>query len=224
MQDDDTSLNLPPSFSRNPDAEEARLEAKEYPQYLLAKSFFDCREYDRCANVFLPSQAGPMYLSDIAASSSLRTPTKSGQLKAQDRASITPKAPVPVTKELPLLSQKSLFLALYAKYMSGEKKKDEESEYILGPADGGSVVNKELVTLTRLLEGWFSNRVARGLEDRNQGWLEYLYGIVLAKGKMDEDAKRWLIQSVRLCPFNWGAWLELNGLLNNHEDVRHVPA
>ncbi|GAB7330617.1 hypothetical protein MBLNU13_g02193t2 [Cladosporium sp. NU13] len=32
------------TLNTNPDRREARLEAKELPRYLLAKSFFDCRE------------------------------------------------------------------------------------------------------------------------------------------------------------------------------------
>jgi anaphase-promoting complex subunit 8 len=32
----------------------------------------------------------------------------------------------------PKLSQKSLFLALYAKYLAGEKRKEEETEMVLG--------------------------------------------------------------------------------------------
>ncbi len=40
--------------SPNADPEEALLEAKETSKYLLAKAFFDCREFDRCAAVFLP--------------------------------------------------------------------------------------------------------------------------------------------------------------------------
>ena len=103
--------------------------------------------------------------------------------------------------------------------MSGEKRKDEDSEMILGPADGGTTVNKELVGLARSLEGWFVDRAVKGLEGSNQGWLEYLHGIVLAKGKTEPDAKRWFIRSVHLFPFNWGAWLELSELLNNVEDV-----
>ena len=103
--------------------------------------------------------------------------------------------------------------------MSGEKKKDEDAEMILGPADGGSNANKELVGISVGLQGWFADRAARKLEGSNQGWLEYLYGIVLAKGKTEKEAISWLVRSVHLCPFNWGAWLELNELLNNTEDV-----
>ena len=39
------------------DPTEARLEAREAHKFLLAKTYFDCREYDRCAAVFLP---GPL--------------------------------------------------------------------------------------------------------------------------------------------------------------------
>lgn len=90
---------------------------------------------------------------------------------------------------------------------------------ILGPTDGSSTINRELTGLSRILDGWFSDRAAQGLEGSNQGWLEYLYGIILARGKTESDAREWLIRSVRLCPYNWGAWLELNDLLNSVEEV-----
>ena len=106
--------------------------------------------------------------------------------------------------------------------MSGEKRKDEESEMILGPADGGSTVNKELVGLSRSLEGWFADREAKGLVGSNQGWLEYLYGMVLAKGKSEDAAKRWLLASVRRYSYNWGAWLELGALFGNLEEVGQI--
>jgi len=119
------------------------------------------------------------------------------------------------------LSQKALFLALYAKYLSGEKRKDEESEMILGPADGGVTVNRELNGIATILEQYFGEREARA--KNGGGWLEYLYGIVLAKGKNEELAKEWLIRSVNIYPFNWGAWQELANLLNTIEDVS-VPS
>src|SRR2546423_3924101 len=48
--------HLPPqpiTFTPSLDPTEALLEAQEASQYLLGKSFFDCREYARCAAVFL---------------------------------------------------------------------------------------------------------------------------------------------------------------------------
>src|SRR3981189_3274986 len=65
------SDGLPPIvITGNMDPDEAILEAKEVNQYLLAKSFFDCREFDRCAAVFLP---------DTLLAGILATSTKDGK-------------------------------------------------------------------------------------------------------------------------------------------------
>lgn len=117
------------------------------------------------------------------------------------------------------MSQKSLFLALYAKYMAGEKRKDEDSEMIMGPMDTGATINKELIEIARRLEDWFQERTLQGKEAQNHGWLEYLYGVVLAKSNSNEDAKEYLIKSVHRNPFIWSAWIELRDLLTNVEAV-----
>ena len=219
MQD----VDPPPSQiifpSTNVDPEEARLEAHEFSRYLLAKSYFDCREYDRCAAVFLPSALPRAPLSPVSPNSNPKTPTQGSKGKGRESRSASGHGSMSSSNALPRLSQKALFLALYARYMSGEKRKDEDGEMILGPADGGTTVNKELVGIASSLQGWFADRVARGADGSNQGWLEYLYGVVLAKGKTEVEAKRWLLRSVHLCPINWGAWLELSELLNNVEEV-----
>ncbi|KAI4159633.1 MAG: hypothetical protein LQ342_006471 [Letrouitia transgressa] len=220
------SIPMTPSVafsSSSKDPEEARLESQELSRYLLAKSFFDCREYDRCAAVFIPitpvriptsTPPSPGAESKPSPSSAKR---KGKQKKMDDKEAST--GSPPPNNSLPKLSQKSLFLALYAKYLAGEKRKDEDSEMILGPADTGSVMNKELVSIGRSLEGWFAERAFDGKEGENQGWLEYLYGLVLAKGKSEEDAKQWLLRSVQLFPYNWSAWLELGDLLGTFDDV-----
>lgn len=219
MQDlDQPQTTFPFTFS-NTDPEEARLEAQELPRYLLAKSYFDCREYDRCAAVFIPSTLPRGPLQPVSPSANKNTPMNDMKGKGKEPGVNAKVVLIAPSNTLPLLSQKALFLSLYAKYMSGEKRKDEDSEMILGPADGGGTINKELVGITRSLEGWFAERTAKGLDGSNQGWLEYLYGIVLIKGKTEEEAKKRLIRSVHLCPFNWGAWLELSELLNSVEEV-----
>lgn len=217
----DVDLHPPPSIfpSTNSDPEEARLEAQEFSKYLLAKSYFDCREYDRCAAVFLPSALPRAPLSPVSPNSKSKTPTKAWKGKGRESEKADRRGSTPASNALPNLSQKALFLALYAKYMSGEKRKNEDGEMILGPADGGTTVNRELIGIAASLQGWFAERAANRLEGSNQGWLEYLYGIVLAKGKTDTEAKSWLLRSVHLCPFNWGAWLELSELINNVEEV-----
>lgn len=206
-------------YLRAQDPAEAALEAQEAHKYLLAKSYFDTREYDRCAAVFLPPTTPPVPLSVTSPNSKPkqhRTTPPKGKEKAspfQGSKSQTPRNPYPK------LSQKSLFLALYAKYLAGEKRKDEETEMVLGPADGGMAVNRELPNLARGLEGWLAERSAKGLDGRGQGWLEYLYAVVLLKGRNEELAKKWLIRSVHQNPFHWGAWQELNDLLASTEDV-----
>lgn len=204
-------------ISTNVDPGEARLEAKEMHNYLLAKSYFDCREFERCASVFLPSGL-PKGPPSSSPSAKVRSPLivkgKGKDLSHEEPAENF--GSILSTDRLPVLSQKSLFLALYAKYMSGEKRKDEETEMVLGPQDKGSVINKELVEISRSLEGYFAGRDPDRLSG---GWLEYLYGIVLAKGKNEADAKQWFIKSVHMFPYNWGAWTELNELLGSVEEV-----
>ena len=158
--------------SGNQDPEEALLEAKEINRYLLAKSFFDCREYDRCAAVFLPDTV----LSEILTAASLGA--GQGAKSARERRKSKTVPGRKTTNASPIvtrLSQKSLFLALYAKFMSGEKKKDEDSEMVMGPHDGGTAVNKQLVVVSRFLKNWLDEHSNEaGDVIGGQGWLEYL--------------------------------------------------
>ncbi|KAL7915222.1 TPR-like protein [Trichoderma velutinum] len=207
-------------FSPNQDADEAALEAKELSKYLLAKSLFDCKEYDRCAAVFLPDSLLSTVLDSRLEKPSVTVKGK-GKSKATDETKLSA---VP----LPKLSQKSLFLALYAKFMSGEKRKNEESEMVMGPQDLGTVVNKQLLIVGRFLAAWFEERTTDDDEVLgSQGWLEYLYGMVLAKEKNDEKALEFLIRSVHKYPMNWGCWLEMTSLISRVEDLnricRHCP-
>lgn len=214
---------VPIVLTSNSDPEEARLESQEINKYLLAKSYFDCREYDRCAAVFLPSNIPRGPLSSTSPNSKTAPPTTNAKGKSRDSGRNADGSAIPARNTLPRLSQKALFLALYAKYISGEKRKDEDSEMVLGPADGGMTANKELVGIGRAIEGWLTDRMNKDKQDSSQGWLEYLYGIVLAKGKNEEDAKRWLINSIHRCPYNWGAWLELSELVGSVEEVSVSP-
>lgn len=198
------------------DPTETVLETRESHKFLLAKSFFDCREFDRCASVFLPTT-----LPKIP-STAISTPAGAkGQAKGKSRLSDSVKEdPKATLLQLGNVSQKALFLSLYAKYMAGEKRRDEESEMILGPIDGGITANRELNTIAGILESYLAERETRGKD--GGGWLEYLYGIVLAKGKNEDLAKEFLIRSVNIYPFNWGAWQELSNLLNNIEEVSAI--
>lgn len=161
---------MPAVLTPNPDEAEAQLEAKEFNRYLLAKSFFDCREFDRCTAVFLPDSLLTSILSlkgEGLALSSLSKGKEAAHANTHGSGS----------GSLPQMSQKSLFLALYAKMLSGEKRKDEDSEMIMGPQDLGSVTNKQLPIVSRYLKAWFAGRQASADDmatEGSQGWLEYL--------------------------------------------------
>ncbi|TIA16834.1 TPR-like protein [Aureobasidium pullulans] len=194
------------NFQFSQDGHEARLERREYPKFLMAKSFFDCREFDRCAATLLPSLVPQEPIT-------------------RDPSNVTTKSKPKSTNSLPgipQLSQRSLFLALYAKYMAGEKRKEEDSEMILGPTDGSVTLNKELSRISNILDEHLSARGGLQSTNESQGFLEYLYGIVLLKGKNDVLAKAWLLKSVNHCPWNWGAWQELADLLSSAEELNEI--
>ncbi|KAI1332141.1 TPR-like protein [Xylariaceae sp. FL0255] len=207
-------------IAQNTDPDEAVLEMKEMSKYLLAKSLFDCREFDRCAAVFLPEST----LTGILAPKDLNTAAKAkGKGKASAGNLRTSNA-----QSIPNISQRSLFLALYAKFMSGEKRKDEDAEMVMGPQDLGVCVNKQLVTVGRVLSAWFDNRRTEdGDIVESQGWLEYLYGMVLARERNEELALQWLTRSVHSFPMNWGCWQEMASLISRRDDLDrlmpHLP-
>ncbi|KAH0547786.1 hypothetical protein FGG08_000043 [Glutinoglossum americanum] len=188
---------IPIVVTSNTNPREARLETQEANRYLLAKSYFDCREYDRCAAIFIPENPAIKMQSS---------------LKGKSKASTPGSAYNPAASKHPYLqlSQKSLFLALYAKLMAGEKRRDEDSEMILGPADGGSTVNAQLGTITKGLEDWFA-----GLNQEDSIVGE-------SQAKNEEEAKKWLTRSVSLYPYNWGAWQELGLMLETVDDLNKI--
>ncbi|KAI0169601.1 anaphase-promoting complex subunit CDC23 [Hypoxylon sp. FL1284] len=215
----DATLYPSAALGVNADPEEAALEAKEINRYLLAKSLFDCREYDRCAAVFLPDST----LSGVVTAKEPNNTTPKGKGKGKATAT-NPRSRTSAGESLPQISQRSLFLALYAKYLSGEKSKDEDAEMVMGPQDIGTCINKQLLIVSRILESWFEQRRTDDSDEieGSQGWLEYLYGMVLAKEKNDELALYWLVRSVHLCPMNWGCWLEMTALISRVEDLNRI--
>jgi len=132
--------------------------------------------------VFLPESLLPGIAADSSrnepAGTASTTGTPTGKGKGKSKATGRPSSksgPIPTPSSLPKLSQKSLFLALYAKVISGEKKKDEEAGYVMGPQDVGTITNKQLLLVSRYLDAWFEER-SMGDDDAvgSQGWLEYL--------------------------------------------------
>ncbi|KAF2153435.1 TPR-like protein [Myriangium duriaei CBS 260.36] len=196
------------------DAYEARLQRREQRKFLMAKSFFDCKEFDRCAVTLLPTLLPQQPVKrEIPVAQVSATPSK-----AKSKPPVSPMASNLHKTEVPELSQRSLFLALYARYLAGEKRKEEDSEMILGPSDGPVTANKELVALSGILEDYFRDRdAAKTIKRQSDGFLEYLYGIILIKGRNQDPARQWLLRSVKAYTWNWSAWQELAGLITSVE-------
>ncbi|KAJ6256690.1 hypothetical protein Dda_8556 [Drechslerella dactyloides] len=112
------------------------------------------------------------------------------------------------------VSSKVAFLCIYAKFMAGEKRKDEESEMVLGPLDGNVTANKELPLLTRKLE-----MMLHGQEDT---YLLYLYGVVLLKQRNEKQAYQVLVRAINAYPYNWAAWDELKTICKSVDDVNRA--
>jgi anaphase-promoting complex subunit 8 len=172
----DANKRTSPIFTPNLDPAEAALEAKELSKYLLAKSLFDCKEFDRCAAVFLPESLLSSVLSSHSETAAAATSSQRSKGKAKAAAAVAEAGSrASNLAPLPKLSQKSLFLALYAKFISGEKRKNEDSEMVMGPQDLGTVSNKQLLVVGRFLAAWFKERTTADDEVLgSQGWLEYL--------------------------------------------------
>ncbi|KFY99892.1 hypothetical protein V498_00459 [Pseudogymnoascus sp. VKM F-4517 (FW-2822)] len=189
-------------FDTQTDPVEARLERDELPRFLMAKALLDCHEPRRCAAVYLSTNSSEHTL-----------PLRNNVLNISHsklHGSVFRKT-----------SQKGLFLASYALLLAGEKEKTEEMGHILGPSDTGAVINKQLAPLKRMLEIWFDQEP----ENRqSQGWLEYLYGLVLAKDRSHYLAIEWFMKSVLLYPWNWGAWLELSCLIRDGQHLNQVQS
>jgi len=151
-------LKLGKESSSPSNEEEMLLAYHETNKIKLAKTYFDCKEYDRAAHV----------LKDCH-------------------------------------SWKATFIKLYSMYISGDKRKEEESDGILGQNNSNNnfYCNKNIPVIVKELET---------LEHPNlnsNSHLLCLYGIVLLENKNSTKGQEVLFKSLVLNPFNWSCWLEL---------------
>ncbi|XP_074640459.1 uncharacterized protein LOC141898459 isoform X2 [Tubulanus polymorphus] len=130
--------------------------------YILAKSYFDLKEYERAA----------FFLQNC-------------------------------TK-----NNKVFFLQMYSRYLAGEKKRLDETSDTIGPADKGD--NEHLCMLRTELQ---IHHKDQGLD----GFLLYLYGVILKKLDLQKEALSVLIEAVHSEPLHWGAWLELSTLIRDKD-------
>lgn len=101
------------------------------------------------------------------------------------------------------------FLRFYSLYLAGEKRKEEERQEL---ADVTEPVNVEL----NMLRIELNELRLKGELDAH---LWYLLGVVLKRLHLPDEALEAFEESLRLFPYNWGVWLELEGLCDSREKV-----
>lgn len=109
-------------------------------------------------------------------------------------------------------SPQALFLRLYALYLAGEKRREEEAMEVADPAEKCQVKNAELKGIEELL-------VALHRKGALDGLGLYLYGITLRGLELNEEARQVLLQSVFAFPCNWSAWLDLIAVSSDLNDM-----
>ncbi|KAI9262921.1 anaphase promoting complex subunit 8 [Helicostylum pulchrum] len=104
-------------------------------------------------------------------------------------------------------SPRLYFLRLYAKYLAGEKRKEELTQEVLGITENAKSENMELDSIYEELA-----------EDHEKGSLDafslYLYGVVLKQRDAQFKAAAVLLESIKKYQFNWSAWVELSTLVH----------
>mmetsp|Transcript_13992 Transcript_13992/g.32886 ORF Transcript_13992/g.32886 Transcript_13992/m.32886 type:complete len:598 (-) Transcript_13992:229-2022(-) len=109
----------------------------------------------------------------------------------------------------------ALFLKLYSLYLAGEKRREEEAMEVADPVEKCQVKNAELKTIEEQLAALYEQQLLDGLT-------LYLYGIVLRGLEMKAEARRVLLQAVRVFPCNWSAWLDIIAISSDLNDVNDV--
>uniref|UniRef100_A0A8C4NE93 Cyclosome subunit 8 n=1 Tax=Eptatretus burgeri TaxID=7764 RepID=A0A8C4NE93_EPTBU len=110
-------------------------------------------------------------------------------------------------------SPKASFLHYYARYLSQEMKKEHVHLDTLGPLVKGQLTNEAL----RLLRVGLSKKHQKKELD---GYCLYVYGVVLRKLDLHQEAIDVLAEAAQYTPLHWGVWLELAALITDRDMMK----
>lgn len=108
--------------------------------------------------------------------------------------------------------QAALFIRLYALYLAGEKRKEEEAMEVADPVEKCQVKNQELKGIEEHLAALHERHLLDGPN-------LYLYGITLRGLDLQVEARQMLLESVRVFPCNWSAWLDIIAICSDLGDT-----
>ncbi|KAL1481809.1 hypothetical protein MTO96_034202 [Rhipicephalus appendiculatus] len=103
------------------------------------------------------------------------------------------------------------FLHYYARYLSDEKKRLDDTVEPITAADRGA--SQELKDLQTEL---------RALRHELDGFCLYIYGVVLKRLQLRQQAIDVFVEAVQAEPLHWGAWLELSSLVADCDHLRSL--
>ncbi|KAH7938863.1 hypothetical protein HPB52_001485 [Rhipicephalus sanguineus] len=103
------------------------------------------------------------------------------------------------------------FLHYYARYLSDEKKRLDDTVEPITAADRGA--SQELKDLQTEL---------RALRPKLDGFCLYIYGVVLKRLQLQQQAVDVFVEAVHAEPLHWGAWLELSSLVADCDHLRSL--
>ncbi|KAJ9577237.1 hypothetical protein L9F63_006211, partial [Diploptera punctata] len=110
-------------------------------------------------------------------------------------------------------SPRTRFLNLYSRYLSGEKKKINDMTNVMKPPK--STKNTNLRDLASVLK---KDHIDKKLD----GYELYLYGIVLKRLELLDEAINVLVEATHKEPLLWGSWLELAPLIADQTALKSL--
>ncbi|TPX46175.1 hypothetical protein SeMB42_g03810 [Synchytrium endobioticum] len=110
-----------------------------------------------------------------------------------------------------------VFLKLYSRFLAAEKRTSEEMPDPFSEKDRriASASNSEFQAVQVEL---YERNDSSGLD----GYLLYLYGLILSRQKQESQARDVLIESIKKAPLNWSAWLELSTFIQSPTDMNAI--
>ncbi len=118
------------------------------------------------------------------------------------------------------------FLRIYCIFLSGEKTKQQDIDENKDELIKIKIQNKELLKLKNELHNLYKQDIHTN-EDGNEvdvmdGYLLYLYGLILKEVGNDDESRSVLIESVNKTPLNWSAWECLASQIDNIETLNNL--
>ncbi|KAI8331382.1 anaphase promoting complex subunit 8 [Chlamydoabsidia padenii] len=108
------------------------------------------------------------------------------------------------------------FLRLYSRYLAGEKRKEEQSQDILGAGDNSLLENQELNSIYDELQSAYDGKQTL------DAFCLYLYGIILRKRGATDLAASILLESLKKYECNWSVWMELGTMVQNKKQFQDL--